>query len=129
MWPCGPTATRETFRPSGCPRQESNLDFELRTLAWSPFHHGDGVECRMMKAECRVRRRAALPSAFCLLPSAFCLLPSAFCLLPSAFCLLPSAFCLLPSALHSAFIILHSAFPSHCPRQDSNPELDVRSVV
>ena len=24
-----------------CPRQELNLDFELRTLAWSPFHHGD----------------------------------------------------------------------------------------
>ena len=24
-----------------CPRQESNLDFELRTLAWFPFHHRD----------------------------------------------------------------------------------------
>ena len=61
-----------------CPRQESNLDFELRTLAWSPFHYRD------IHASARIRTRNAafeaphdhpfqhggfLPSAFILLPS------------------------------------------------------------
>ena len=30
-------------RHSSCPRQDLNLDFELRRLAWYPFHHGDCV--------------------------------------------------------------------------------------
>ena len=52
-----------------CPRQESNLDLELRTLAWSPFHHRDG-----RNAERRVQNECLriLHSSFCiplLLPS------------------------------------------------------------
>ena len=76
MRPCGPIDTRETVLPSDCPRQESNLDFELRTLAWSPFHHGDERERRMMNSECRMRRRDhrflfAFRLPFCIHHSAF----------------------------------------------------------
>ena len=59
-----------------CPRQESNLDFELRTLAWSPFPPRGRIQCRMMNAECRIEENEEpLPTclSFCIHHSAFCI--------------------------------------------------------
>ncbi len=58
-----------------CPRQESNLDFELRTLAWSPFHHRDSKP-RMNDEGIRMNQKSIRlihPSSFP--PSSFRNLP------------------------------------------------------
>ena len=34
-------STQHSALLPSCPRQDLNLDFELRRLAWYPFHHGD----------------------------------------------------------------------------------------
>ena len=51
-------SNRDFYSPPStphCPRQESNLDLELRRLAWFPFHHGDGKKCRMRNASAESR--------------------------------------------------------------------------
>src|SRR3954453_12149965 len=70
----GCRADPHTYEATQCPRQELNLDLELRTLAWSPFHHGDGIKGRRQKDEGR-RKQCCLSLYRALL---FILLPSAF---------------------------------------------------
>src|SRR3954471_13696026 len=70
----GCRADPHTYEATQCPRQELNLDLELRTLAWSPFHHGDGIKGRRQKDEGR-RKQCCLSLFRALL---FILLPSAF---------------------------------------------------
>src|SRR3954447_26358224 len=54
LWTKSGTQDSALFTPYG-PRQELNLDLELRTLAWSPVHHGDESMAQRgrMKAEGR----------------------------------------------------------------------------
>src|ERR1700683_1088073 len=48
------------FSISLYPRQDLNLDFKLRRLAWFPFHHGDALQRKAPKSVAGLRGGVSL---------------------------------------------------------------------